>query len=366
MALSSLLLAGCGGGGGSEGGPDRALAQLGEQVFHDTSLSEPAGQACATCHDPARGFADSRGGSVSAGAKPGRQGFRNAPSLAYALFTPPFSASAVVGGLNRDGRANDFVDQSIRPFLNPDEMANPNAATLMAKVAAAPYAEEFKEKFGAGVFADPDSAFTHLRETLAAFQQSGEFHRFDSKFDKAREGDAQLTPQEALGEALFSDPEKGNCAACHPASGSQPLFTDFTYDNLGVPRNSAIAANRDAGFFDLGLCGPSRSDAGDPTLCGAFKVPTLRNVAVTGPYFHNGRFETLREVVDFYVTRDTDPERWYPGGNKFDDLPASYKGNVNTSEVPYDRGPGQAPRLSPEEIDAVVAFLGTLTDGFAP
>ena len=87
-------------------------------------------------------------------------------------------------------------------------------------------------------------------------------------------------------------------------------------------------------------------------------------MAVTAPYFHNGRFQTLREVVDFYVTRDTNPERWYPGGSKFDDLPAQYRGNVNTEEAPYDRKPGESPRLNQNEIDAVVAFLGTLTDGY--
>jgi cytochrome c peroxidase len=225
---------GCGGGdaGGGEprqeiaqlGTPNREVAQLGEQIFDDTSLSEPPGLACASCHDEAHGFADPRGGAVSAG---GAAGFRNSPSLAYAMFTPPFSAQSTVGGLNR-----------------------------------------------------------------------------------------------------------------------------------------AIPANRDPAFFDLGLCGPARTDLADSTLCGAFKVPTLRNVAITAPYFHNGQFQTLRELVDFYVTRDTNPERWYPGGNKFDDLPPLYRGNVNTGEVPYDRNPGEAPRLNEDEIDAVVAFLGTLTDGY--
>ena len=363
------IVVGCGGGGdgGDEGpgAPNRELAQLGEQIFDDTSLSEPPGQACASCHDSARGFADPRGGAVSAGAAPGAVGFRNAPSLAYAMFTPPFSASGPVGGLNRDGRAANFVDQAVRPLLNPVEMANPDAAALMSKVAVAPYADDFRRIFGADVFADPDRAFGHLREALGAYEQTDEFRRFDSKFDFVRRGEAQFTAQEALGFALFNDPEKGNCAACHPMAGSRPLFTDFTYDNLGVPRNRAIPANRDSAFFDLGLCGPARTDLTDPSICGAFKVPTLRNVAITGPYFHNGRFQTLREVVDFYVTRDTDPGRWYPGGNKFDDLPPQYRGNVNTEEVPYDRHPGESPRLNGEEIDALVAFLGTLTDGFA-
>jgi cytochrome c peroxidase len=371
-ALWLCAVAGC--GGGDAGGEpsqavarlttNRELAQLGEQVFDDTSLSEPPGLACASCHDEAHAFADPRGGAVSAGAAPGAFGFRNAPSLAYAMFTPPFSAQSTVGGLNRDGRAANFVDQAVRPFLNPAEMANPDAATLMTKVAAAPYAEEFRRIFGADAFNDPDRAFTHLREALSAYEQTDEFQRFDSKFDLVRRGEAQFTQQERLGFDLFNDPEKGNCAACHPASGSRPLFTDFTFDTFGAPRNRAIPANADSAFFDLGLCGPARTDLADPTLCGAFKVPTLRNVAITAPYFHNGQFQTLRELVDFYVTRDTNPERWYPGESKFDDLPAQYRGNVNTSEVPYDRKPGESPRLTEEEIDAVVAFLGTLTDGF--
>ena len=128
------IVVGCGGGGDGDEGPgtpNRELAQLGEQIFDDTSLSEPPGQACASCHDSARGFADPRGGAVSAGAAPDAVGFRNAPSLAYAMFTPPFSASGPVGGLNRDGRAANFVDQAVRPLLNPVEMANPDAATLM-------------------------------------------------------------------------------------------------------------------------------------------------------------------------------------------------------------------------------------------
>jgi cytochrome c peroxidase len=151
-----------------------------------------------------------------------------------------------------------------------------------------------------------------------------------------------------------------------------PLFTDFTYDNIGVPRNRNIPDNADAGYFDLGLCGPLRTDLSRrEEFCGAFKVPTLRNVALTAPYLHNGRFATLQEVVDVYVTRDTDPQKWYGGSGerhsrKFDDLPGRYFGNVNTTEVPYDRHPGDAPALSPSEIDDVVAFLQTLTDGYQP
>jgi cytochrome c peroxidase len=191
-------------------------------------------------------------------------------------------------------------------------------------------------------------------------------------------GTAALDPLEARGFELFKDPEKGNCIACHAGTvdSHNPadwLFTDFTYDNLGIPRNAQIPDNDDPTFFDLGLCRQDGLAAKAPpdfdleSLCGAFKVPTLRNVAITAPYGHNGYFTTLRDVVRFYVTRDTNPELWYPtdaAGNvqKFDDLPPQYQANVNTEEVPYDRKLGEPPRLSDDEIDAVVAFLGTLTD----
>jgi len=170
--------------------------------------------------------------------------------------------------------------------------------------------------------------------------------------------------------ALFNDPDKGNCASCHTstkgADGSHPLFTDFTYDNLGVPRNPEILANADPTYFDLGLCG--RDGLRDRTdLCGAFKVPTLRNVAIRKSYFHNGKFKSLKDVLTFYVQRDTNPEKWYPRNpdasiKKFDDLPITYHANVNTTEGPYNRNPGDSPALSEAEINDVVVFLNTLTD----
>ncbi len=222
--------------------------------------------------------------------------------------------------------------------------------------------------------ADPANAFNGLTTAIAQYGlELPDFHRFDSRYDAHLAGTAVLTEQEARGLALFEDPEKGNCAACHPtrpgADGSPPLFTDFTYDNVGVPRNAKIPANADPAFYDLGLCGPERKDlAARRDLCGAFKVPTLRNVARTAPYFHNGAFATLREVVDFYVRRDTEPGAWYPksaaGVRKFDDLPLELAGSVNAAEVPYDRKEGGTPSLTPGEIDDVVAFLETLDDGY--
>jgi cytochrome c peroxidase len=256
-------------------------------------------------------------------------------------------------------------------------MANGDAATFVAKLALATYADEFRQVFGADVFDDADGTFFRARFAVEAFEESDpELHRFDSKYDAFLAGKVMLSPAEFRGLALYNRPDKGNCQACHPsargADGALPLFTDYTYDNLGPPRNAEIPANTDPAYFDLGLCGPFRTDLAERTdLCGAFKVPTLRNVATREVFFHNGLFKNLRDALRFYVQRDTNPEAFYPRDangvvEKFDDLPPAMHRNVNTEEVPYDRHPGQAPRLNDAEIDDVVAFLGTLTDGYDP
>ena len=176
-----------------------------------------------------------------------------------------------------------------------------------------------------------------------------------------------------VGLALFNDPNKGNCASCHTSAkgsdGAHPLFTDYTYDNLGLPRNMEIPANLDANYFDLGLCGRADLNARFD-LCGAFKVPSLRNVALRKTYFHNSAFKSLKDAVTFYVQRDTNPEKWYPLNsdgtvNKFNDLLIAQRGNVNTTEAPYNRLIGDVPALSDAEVDDVIVFLRTLTDGWS-
>ncbi len=379
-------MAGCGGGGGSADtvsgiaapAPSElsAAAELGKAIFADTSLSEPGGMSCQTCHQPDKGHATND--VVQTGVVTGHAGTRNAPSIGYLKYSPNFAYTddGPTGGFFRDGRAMTFTAQAREPFVNPDEMANPDAASVVAKVKAAAYADRFKAVWGSGVFDDVQNAYDKITVSLAAYErEEAGFAPFTSKFDYWRSGKASLTDRELQGLALFNDPQKGNCAACHPSTGpdarTPPLFTDFTYDNLGLPRNPAIPANADPDYFDLGLCGPVRTDISDPTLCGAFKVPTLRNIALTAPYFHNGVIATLRDVVRFYVTRDTSPELWYPVGaggevRKYDDLPARYHGNVNVTEVPYDRPLGGTPALDDDEIDQVVEFLRTLTDGYQP
>jgi cytochrome c peroxidase len=386
--LFGLGLAACGGGGSSSSPPTAAgdstlspAAALGEKIFKDQSLSASGRQSCATCHDPANAHGQSNNLSVQfGGANLDTPGFRAVPSLRYLNQTPSFffaKDGTPTGGFDRDGRAQSLMEQAERPFLAPHEMANASKADMVDKLKRAAYAAEFQNVFGSDIFTRPEDAFARATFALQQYQKEDpEFHPFDSKYDLFLAGRVKLSDAEMRGLALFSDPQKGNCAACHTstkgADGSAPLFTDFTYDNLGVPRNSEIPATADPAYFDLGLCGPDRTDLTAHTdLCGAFKVPTLRNVATRKVFFHNGRFKSLRDALGFYVRRDTNPEEWYPVGadgtvQKFNDLPPAYRGNVNTTEVPYNRQPGMAPALSAEEIEDVIQFLGTLTDGYKP
>ena len=303
LATVCFVLVACGGGDTVvppiEPAPDEVglsrQEMLGKRLFFDTGLSEPQGQACGTCHDPAVGFAGNAGSTlgVAPGAVAGRTGTRNVPTAMYARFIPPFALKDVEGevvpegGLFWDGRAATLEEQAKLPFFNRDEMALAGPEALRQRVAAAPYAPLMVEVFGSSVFADANTTLDAVAAALAAFQRTPRFAPFSSKFDAVRRGTAQFTELERLGLALFKDEAKGNCAACHPVDdGSMrdedSLFTDFSYDNLGVPRNRRIPANSDPMVFDVGLCGPSRSDLAQsrPDLCGAFKVPTLRNVAL--------------------------------------------------------------------------------------
>jgi cytochrome c peroxidase len=353
-------------------------ASLGRKIFFDASLSASGQMSCASCHEPAHAHAQSDTSAVQFGGSDlDVPGTRSVPSLRYLNhFAFSFDGEGTPnGGFDRDGRAQSLLEQAERPLLSANEMANGDAATFVAKLALAAHADEFRNVFGDDVFADIDGAFFRARFAIEAYEQSeSALHPFDSKYDSFLAGKVMLSDAELRGLALFNRPDKGNCQACHPsargADGMPPVFTDYTYDNLGVPRNAEIPANTDPAYFDLGLCGPFRTDLESRRdLCGAFKVPTLRNVATRQVFFHNGVFKLLRDALHFYVRRDTNPEEFYPldaSGtvDKFDDLPPQLHRNVNTEEVPYERHPGQAPRLDDAEIDDVIAFLGTLTDGY--
>src|SRR5512139_613813 len=351
-------------------------ARLGQAMFFDPSLSSPPGQSCATCHDASAALTDpDRRLPVSKGVLPGHAGNRNTPTARYAAFSPDFhfdkKEGLYVGGQFLDGRAATLEQQARGPFLNPLEMANPDKQSVVEKVRRAAYRETFDSVFGKGALDDPERAYEYIAEALAAFERTAQFSPFSSKYDAYLAGKAQLSQQEMRGLRLFEAKDKGNCAACHTSrpgpKGEPPLFTDFTYDNLGVPRNpdnpfyKLPARLNPAGalWVDRGLGATVNKRSED----GKFKVPTLRNIELTGPYMHNGYFRTLGGAVAFYNDRDRKPlcarnlvteetalkQKCWPAPEVIT--------NVNHDEL-GDLG------LTEREIDDIVAFMRTLTDGW--
>jgi cytochrome c peroxidase len=365
------------------------LSALGRDLFFDPALSASGRMACATCHGPAHAFAPANALPVQQGGADLRQpGLRAVPSLKYLQAVPQFTEhyfdseddadesvdNGPSGGLMWDGRADSGHAQAAFPLLSPFEMGNATPDTAVANALRGGYGARLQAIYGDGVLDDPKVSLAGITKALEVFQQDYRtFYPYSSKYDAYLAGKATLTPQEARGLELFDEPAKGNCAACHVSrrgnDGTPPQFTDFGLIAIGVPRNPAIPANADPACFDLGLCGPLGTDLrGRVDYCGLFRTPSLRNVATRQTFFHNGAFHDLRKVVEFYVQRDTHPERWYPRNpdgsvRKFDDLPAAYHANLNL-DPPFDRHPGEAPALSESEIDDVVAFLRTLTDGY--
>ncbi len=338
--------------------PPGTKVTLGKQIFLDVNLSTPVGQSCSSCHASSVSFSDPSHNMVSPGAATGLAGNRNAPMASYTMYFPPFHYSVedttYEGGLFWDGRVNTLEQQAMKPFVNPLEMNNPNLSTVVAKVHSASYYPLYKKIYGE--ITDTTKAITNIMDAIATFERSPELNPFTSKFDYYLAGKVSLTAQELQGMNLFNDTLKAKCANCHlttpdPASG-KVLFTDFTYNSDGVPANpynpfytlpvqfNALGAN----YADLGLGGILN----DPTLTGNFRVSSLRNIAVTAPYFHNGVFGTLEEVVHFYNTRDV------PGSGF---APPEVADNIDTEETGNQH-------LTAAEEAAIVAFLKTLTDGY--
>ncbi|MHC5113210.1 MAG: cytochrome-c peroxidase [Planctomycetota bacterium] len=387
----ALLAIGGMSGAGGEGSASMAsgsltpMETLGKLVFFDENLSTPPGQSCATCHDPAVGFtgpdeAMNAAGAVHPGAVATRFGNRKPPAASYAGLSPVLfydeTEELFVGGMFWDGRATGWTlgdplaEQAQGPFLNALEQNNPNPRRVLNKIAKSDYADLYEEVFGAPLefTHDVSAAYENIALAIAAYERSSEVNPFSSKYDLYLAGMVELTPQELLGLELFEDPDKGNCAACHPSQlgpdGEPPLLTDFTYDNIGSPRNPDNPFygmprrwNRDgADWVDPGLGGfletiEEYADLAEANF-GKHKVPTLRNVdraplpGYQKAFGHNGFFKTLEEIVHFYNTRDVEP---WPEPEVME--------NINTDEL-GDLG------LTPEEEAAIVAFMRTLTDGF--
>ncbi|RIJ48694.1 cytochrome C [Maribellus luteus] len=385
------------------------LQLLGKNIYFD-KISSPENMACAGCHDPGLGFTGPNPGinlkgSVYRGAVPHRFGNRKPPSAAYAAFSPVLhidEEGIFEGGNFWDGRATgehfllnpDAVmlegmglpsaEQALGPFLNPVEQNAPSKEDVLMQIAASKYAWLWEEVWGEppgwASGAETDRNYDRVGVAIAAYEGSTEVNPFTSKFDAYMRGEAELTEQEARGLMLFEAEDKGNCTACHPSRAEEheghhmlPLFTDFTFDNLGVPKNpdnpfySMDKVYLDDGtpinpmgkdWVDLGLGGFLQSHPNPEWMAmagenmGKQKVPTLRNVGkmkgngFIKAYTHNGYFKSLKELVHFYNTRDVEP--W----------PApEVAQNVNTNEL-GNLG------LTGEEEDAIVAFLLTLSDGY--
>jgi cytochrome c peroxidase len=358
-----------------------SLELLGKRLFFDTNLSTPQGQSCAACHTPETGFTGPESdinaqGGVYEGAVDTRFGNRHPPTAAYGGDSPVLYYNETVGlwigGMFFDGRATGWelgdplAEQAQRPFLNPVEQNNPNSSDVVQKVRISNYANLFEEVWGNGSLNDVDGSFDKIARSIAAYERSSEVSSFTSKYDFYLAGKTQLTELEAQGLELFEG--KAMCNTCHlsslGASGEPPLFTDFTYRNLGIPKNPEnpfydlpSELNPDGeNFIDYGLGAFLKNASYPPDVyeleLGKHKVPTLRNIDLrpntefVKSYGHNGYFKSLEEITSFYNTRDmggwSEPEVSV-------NLDFMFVGNLG---------------LTLDEETAVVAFMKTLSDGY--
>ena len=332
---------------------------LGRKIFFDTSLSSNRNQSCATCHDPLAGFADPdslQTSPVSAGSVSTAFGNRNAPTTSYASFSPDFRTTTTAqtsedgsiyeGGQFYDGRSLNLIEQAKGPFLNPVEMNNINEEDVVRKVQEGAYSDDFKVVFGDNAFDNITEAYHNIAVAIAAFESSSVMNSFTSKFDAYQNDPANnpLTDSELRGFNLFKDETRAKCANCHVVdnpTGGRALFTNFKYFNVGTPAN----ANNPNNAQDLGL----GAITGETDQDGKFKVPTLRNIELTAPYMHNGRYQTLEDVINHYDI--------FGDGNIFPEVSNNIASEMNEgAEAPIG--------ITPEETSDLVAFMKTLTDNF--
>jgi cytochrome c peroxidase len=395
--------------------PLSAVARLGRDIFFDTSLSSSGKIACASCHSPDHAYGPPNDGPVMLGGPAlTLPGARAVPSLTYLEREPEFSigpddplnenvnlaqqaeigktaaraekiatqtaqSANIVpqGGLFWDGRADTLQMQASGPLLDPREMDGGSIEIIAEKIRQAPYARKLAALFGENILKNPNLLVAEATFAIGRYQiEDPSFHPYTSKYDYWLEGKARLSEAEMHGLRLFNDPDKANCAGCHTSEPSKdgypPAFTDRQYEALAAPRNLALSDTKDPNYFDLGVCGPIRKNVADQTqFCGMFKTPTLRNTAVRHAFFHNGVFQTLQQVMDFYNFRDTNPEKVYPLGadgkaQKYNDIPVQYHANVDVSDPPFNRHPGETPAMTAQDETDLIAFLKTLNDGYQP
>jgi len=363
--------------------------KLGKSLFFDKNISLTRNTSCATCHDPEHGFADARytvagdnnpvHGALSVGDNGTFLGGRNAPTAAYAQFSPAFDPADIKGGQFHDGRAATLKDQAMGPPLDGAEMMMKSRADVVERLKENPkYVASFKALYGESIFENTDDSFEAMAEAIAEFEKTDEFAPFDSKYDKyvscvakGKEAstclsDGKWSDGEKLGMELFFDKSQTTCTNCHQLKDSQGVagetFTTYEYDNIGAPKNLVALQAR----ADLGLAEANATDHGvfkldgvtDASKDGAMKIPTLRNVAITAPYMSNGVFQKLSTVLKYYnhmgdggtgAREPNNPETNKPWGEP------DVKASVNTEELAM-------PELDETKLKALEAFLETLTD----
>lgn len=391
--IFALTLSACGGGGGGDTATateatdtttqDNTASQgtatfptvalLGERLFSDQRLSLTSNQSCASCHNPNQAFIDTRtnnvAGAVSVGDDGVSFGTRNTPTVTYARFIPAFSGTNgnnAQGGQFHDGRANTLADQAGQPFLNPVEMNMPSEADVVARIRAdTDYVAAFQAFFGATVFDDTTTAYNALKQALATFQESDAISPFDSKYDRALANTYTMTAPETAGMNLFFS-NRTNCLTCHhvdnlPQRSPQERFTNHDYFNIGVPANTTLNtaltnANQQTTLVNNGDQGLLDNPAiNNPNAQGRFKTPTLRNVAVTQPYMHNGVFANLQTVLHFYDHQGGNPARANnPETGQAWNAP-EINANISNNQL-------NMPNLTNNQLDALECFLRTLTD----
>lgn len=378
---ASLVLAGCGGGNSTPQEVNSvkfdSKEKLGESLFFDKNLSLNRKTSCATCHDPEHGFVDARfsksavdqsvfiHGAFSVGDDDISLGGRNAPTASYAKFTPAFGQEKGVykGGQFHDGRAATLKDQAMGPPLDGAEMMMPDKGSVIDRIEENPdYVDAFKALYSENIFDDIDASYEAIGEAIAKFEKTDEFAPFDSKYDRYLKGEYTFTTEEERGYVLFFSNANTNCATCHTLNSASEaakneLFTNFEYENIGTPRNfEAMDARAALGLQDAnatfkGLGGT----VNDPAHLGKTKVPTLRNIAVTGPYMNNGVFKDLKTVIEFYdhmagLGHHTNPETGKAWGDN--------DNNATMNHVVLRA----TKALSDAKIEGLEAFLKTLTD----
>lgn len=339
---------------------------LGQQLYFDKNLSRNRTQSCSSCHAPERGFIDPRDNGVNSAVSLGDDnhslGDRTAPTASYAKFSPDFhyneKTKQYIGGQFWDGRETDLTGQAGGPPINPIEMGMPDKKSVVARLKEnKQYTKEFKNIYGKNIFDDDSNAYHAMAESIAAFEKTNYFSSFDSKYDRSLTGEYVMNDQEELGQSLFFSNNNTNCAKCHKLKNEGEKFETFSnyqFHNIGVPVNKQVRLKngQPQDYIDHGLL--NNPNVTDLQHDGKFKVPTLRNIAVTAPYMHNGVFKDLATVILFYDKYNNAKTKINPETGKAWES-AEVEKTINKKDL-------KMKKLSKAKVEALVAFMKTLTD----